>query len=185
MNDHSACCAKLGDNLVGNRAFAMDTPKPEGTMRALLSGHPDLMAELNDLVGPVHVFADAASRDAACQRFNPGVFKLRPVSADHVEYLCKTISATVRFAVGPRLHSATFAAVADMVIPVQARWPRLIGKTRHFVLEIDQVEYRVAMDKHNRVEISVDNRLGRRGDAEVVDTRDWLTTKLAALFPTT
>jgi hypothetical protein len=182
MNAHSACRAKLGNSLIGNRAFAMDTPKSEGTMRALLRGYPDVLAELNDLVGPVHVFADAASRDAACQRFNPGVFELRPVSTDHVEYVCKKMTSTVKFAIGPALHSATFAVVVDMVIPVQVRSLRLIGKTRRFVIEIDQVEYRVAMDERNRVDISIDNRLGRRRITEVVDTRDWLATKLATLF---
>lgn len=181
MNRHSACSKKLGNNLVANRAFAMDTPKSEGTVRALLRGYPELAAELNELVGPVHVFADAASRDTACQRFNPGVFELRPVSTDHVEYVCKKLS-TVRFAIGPALYDATFTVVADMVIPAQVRSLRLIDRTRHFVVEIDQVEYRIAMDEHNRIEISINNNLGRRRDTDVLDTRDWLAAELTALF---
>ena len=65
----------MGDTLVSVRAFAMDLPNSEQTMRRLLRGHPDLMASLNDLIGPIHVFADAESRDRACRRVSPGVLQ--------------------------------------------------------------------------------------------------------------
>jgi len=183
MNVNSVLSAKLGDTLVGVRAFAMDMPKSEETMRGLLRDHPDLIASLNDLIGPVHVFANVESRDRACRLFNPGVFEMRPVSAEQAEAVCMDIPA-IGFAIGPAIHSATFAAVENMVIAAQMRSLRVIDEVRHFTIEVDQVEYHVAVDQHNQVKISVDNRLGRRPVIDLIKTRHWLAAKIGLIFET-
>jgi hypothetical protein len=146
MNDNGLLSAKLGDTLVGVRAFAMDLPKSEQTMRRLLRDHPDLMASLTDLIGPIHVFADAESRDRACRRISPGVFAMRPVSTEQAESICRDVP-TIGFAIGPAIHSATFVTVADMVVAAQIRSLHVINGVRRFIIEADQVEYHVAVDQ--------------------------------------
>ena len=183
MNDNSLLSAKLGDTLVSVRAFAMDLPKSEQTMRSFLREHPDLMASLNDLIGPIHVFADAESRDRACRRVSPGVFAMKPVSTEQAEGVCRDVP-TIGFAIGPAIHSATFVTVADMVISAQIRSLCVIDGVRRFTIEADQVEYHIAVDQRNHAEISIDNRLGCRPVIDLANTRNWLAAKLAFIFDT-
>jgi hypothetical protein len=181
MNDNSACGAKLGSALVGVRAFAMDMPKTEETMQWLLRDYPVLLASLSDLIGPIHVFPDVESRDAACRRFNPGVFEMRPVSTEQAEGVCRDIP-TIGFAIGPAIHSATFAAVENMVIAAQMRSLHVIDGVRRFIIEADQVQYHVEIDRRNQVVLRADNRLGCRPEIDLINTRHWLAAKIALIF---
>lgn len=180
MNDNSLC-AKLGNALDGVRAFALDMPKAEETMQRLLRDYPKLFASLSDRNGPIHVFPNVESRDRACRRFNPGVFEMRPISNEQAEGLCRENPA-IGFAIGPPIHTAAFAAVEKMVIAAQMRSLHVIDGVRQFNIEVDQVEYHVAVGRSNQAKICVDNRLGRRPEIDLVNSRHWLAVRLALIF---
>jgi hypothetical protein len=165
--------------LLYNHSLAMERPTSEAAISRFLRRRPELSTELDGLVSRVHLFANAASRDAACQRHNPGVFRLTPITVEHAEYVWAQLPVT-EFAIGPAFLGTEFNRVAHTVIQTQVGAFRSSGRTGPFVIQIDQVEYKIAVDASNRIEISIDNRWACRPEQGLAVVRDWLAAEIAA-----
>lgn len=101
------------------------------------------------LPGPIHVFADRLTRNLACVRTNPGLFAFAPMSVFEAEHCCADASAP-RSAIGP---SYGFHEVFEIVLQTEVEINRTAG-AGDFVLQIDQVEYWIAMNERRTLRLA-------------------------------
>jgi hypothetical protein len=162
-------------------AFATEIVNFSSDANLNISQCADLAAKVERyLPGPIHVFADRLTRNLACIRTNPGLFAFAPMSVFEAEHCCADASPP-RFAIGPSLSRYGFHEVFESISQIQIEISHTAGAgAGDFVLQIDQVEYWIAIDE-NAVSIVADNRLACRDQTDVEASSIWLKAKLAAL----
>jgi hypothetical protein len=160
-------------------AFATEIVNFSSDANLNISQCADLAAKVERyLSGPIHVFADRLTRNLACIRTNPGLFAFAPMSVFEAEHCCADASPP-RFAIGPSLSRYGFHEVFESILQIQIEISHTVG-AGDFVLQIDQVEYWIAMDE-NAGSIVADNRLACRDQTDVEASGIWLKAKRAAL----
>jgi hypothetical protein len=130
------------------------------------------------LPGRIHAFADRLTRNLACIRSNSGLFTFAPMTEFEAEYRCAA-PLGCEFAIGPAMSRYGFREVSESVLQIQIEISRAAG-SGSFVMQIDQVEYWVAVNA-NVVRIVADNHLALRDQGDVEATQAWLKSRLEAL----